>query len=86
MLQGWGLGPSDLKPDLVYTRISGYGQVRGAGGYRVERGKDYSLSGAGGEGAGGTEPASQPAGLTAIAYPTATRPLGLRHGLATKLP
>lgn len=27
VMEGWGLGPSDLKPDLIYTRISGYGQV-----------------------------------------------------------
>lgn len=27
VMEGWGLGPSDLKPDLVYTRISGYGQT-----------------------------------------------------------
>ena len=26
-MEGWGLGPTDLKPDLVYTRISGYGQT-----------------------------------------------------------
>lgn len=26
-MEGWGLGPKDLKPDLIYTRISGYGQT-----------------------------------------------------------
>ena len=28
VMEKWGLGPADLKPSLVYTRISGYGQVR----------------------------------------------------------
>jgi hypothetical protein len=28
VMEGWGLGPSDLSPSLIYTRISGYGQVR----------------------------------------------------------
>ena len=27
IMEGWGLGPTDLKSDLVYTRISGYGQT-----------------------------------------------------------
>jgi hypothetical protein len=27
VMEGWGLGPRDLKPDLVYARISGYGQT-----------------------------------------------------------
>ncbi|GMH40063.1 hypothetical protein BSKO_07967 [Bryopsis sp. KO-2023] len=27
VMEKWGLGPKDLKPDLVYTRISGYGQT-----------------------------------------------------------
>eukprot|EP00803_Ostreobium_quekettii_P009460 evm.model.scf_5.18 EVM.evm.TU.scf_5.18 scf_5:230676-235176(-) len=27
VMERWGLGPSDLKPDLIYTRISGYGQT-----------------------------------------------------------
>ncbi|GLC40766.1 hypothetical protein PLESTB_000024800 [Pleodorina starrii] len=27
VMEGWGLGPADLKPDLVYARISGYGQT-----------------------------------------------------------
>ncbi|GAB4815984.1 hypothetical protein N2152v2_003030 [Parachlorella kessleri] len=27
VMEGWGLGPKDLKPELVYTRISGYGQT-----------------------------------------------------------
>ena len=27
VMEGWGLGPKDLKPSLIYTRISGYGQV-----------------------------------------------------------
>ncbi|KXZ41968.1 hypothetical protein GPECTOR_233g541 [Gonium pectorale] len=27
VMEGWGLGPGDLKPELVYTRISGYGQT-----------------------------------------------------------
>ena len=30
VMEGWGLGPEDLKqtnPDLVYTRVSGYGQT-----------------------------------------------------------
>ena len=26
VMEKWGLGPADLKPDLVYARISGYGQ------------------------------------------------------------
>ncbi|KAG1680424.1 hypothetical protein FOA52_015515 [Chlamydomonas sp. UWO 241] len=26
-MEGWGLGPKDLNPDLVYARISGYGQT-----------------------------------------------------------
>jgi hypothetical protein len=29
VMEGWGLGPEDLRPGLVFTRISGYGQVRG---------------------------------------------------------
>ena len=41
--EGWGLGPADLKPELIYTRISGYGQtgpkakVRGRGARASER-------------------------------------------------
>ena len=31
VMEGWGLGPAHLKPDLIYTRISGYGQVKGGG-------------------------------------------------------
>ncbi len=27
VMEGWGLGPSDLPPTLVYARISGYGQT-----------------------------------------------------------
>jgi crotonobetainyl-CoA:carnitine CoA-transferase CaiB-like acyl-CoA transferase len=27
VMEKWGLGPKDLKPDLVYTRISGFGQT-----------------------------------------------------------
>jgi len=27
VMEGWGLGPKDLHPSLVYTRISGYGQT-----------------------------------------------------------
>ncbi|GIL79517.1 hypothetical protein Vretifemale_8837, partial [Volvox reticuliferus] len=27
VMEGWGLGPKDLNPGLVYTRISGYGQT-----------------------------------------------------------
>ena len=27
VMEGWGLGPKDLPPGLVFTRISGYGQV-----------------------------------------------------------
>ena len=27
VMEKWGLGPADLKPELVYARISGYGQV-----------------------------------------------------------
>ncbi|KAG2426510.1 hypothetical protein HXX76_011737 [Chlamydomonas incerta] len=27
VMEGWGLGPAHLRPDLVYTRISGYGQT-----------------------------------------------------------
>ncbi len=32
VMEEWGLGPKDLKPSLIYTRISGYGQVRNGGG------------------------------------------------------
>ena len=31
VMEGWGLGPAHLRPDLIYTRISGYGQVGGGG-------------------------------------------------------
>ena len=27
VMESWGLGPADLPPSLVYTRISGYGQT-----------------------------------------------------------
>eukprot|EP00877_Chromochloris_zofingiensis_P012019 jgi/Chrzof1/7070/Cz02g09190.t1 len=27
VMEKWNLGPKDLKPDLIYTRISGYGQT-----------------------------------------------------------
>lgn len=27
VMEGWNLGPADLKSDLVYARISGYGQT-----------------------------------------------------------
>ncbi|KAL6782311.1 hypothetical protein ACKKBG_A06315 [Auxenochlorella protothecoides x Auxenochlorella symbiontica] len=27
VMEGWGLGPKDLPPHLIYTRISGYGQT-----------------------------------------------------------
>jgi hypothetical protein len=27
VMEGWGLGPADLHPSLIYTRISGYGQT-----------------------------------------------------------
>jgi len=27
IMEGWGLGPMDLNRDLIYTRISGYGQT-----------------------------------------------------------
>eukprot|EP00198_Chlamydomonas_reinhardtii_P005040 XP_001694376.1 predicted protein [Chlamydomonas reinhardtii] len=27
VMEGWGLGPAHLRPDLIYTRISGYGQT-----------------------------------------------------------
>ncbi len=26
-MEAWGLGPQDLKRELIYTRISGYGQT-----------------------------------------------------------
>ncbi len=26
-MEAWGLGPHDLKRELIYTRISGYGQT-----------------------------------------------------------
>ncbi len=27
VLEEWQLGPKDLKPELIFARISGYGQV-----------------------------------------------------------
>ncbi|GAX84004.1 hypothetical protein CEUSTIGMA_g11429.t1 [Chlamydomonas eustigma] len=27
VMEGWGLGPADLNPNLIYARISGYGQT-----------------------------------------------------------
>ena len=27
VMEAWGLGPQDLKRELIYTRISGYGQT-----------------------------------------------------------
>ena len=27
VMEKWGLGPQDLPPELVYVRISGYGQT-----------------------------------------------------------
>ena len=30
VMEKWGLGPKDLKPELIYTRISGYGQTGAA--------------------------------------------------------
>lgn len=42
VMEKWGLGPADLKPDLVYTRISGYGQVGDR--LRPEQGVGLGLS------------------------------------------
>lgn len=27
VMEEWGIGPAHLQPELIYTRISGYGQV-----------------------------------------------------------
>lgn len=36
-MEKWGLGPADLPHSLVYTRISGYGQMMGPMGRRGPR-------------------------------------------------